>query len=41
MHQVNVVAIGVFLALCAVLALLGCALFESLQLKRAKRIPAE
>ena len=41
MQQVNIVAIGVVLGLCAVLALLGCALLESLQLKRAKRIPAE
>jgi hypothetical protein len=36
-----VVAFAVVLIVFALFALVGCALFESLDLKRAKRIPSE
>ena len=41
LQSTNVLGIGLFLIIFALLALVGCALFESLDLRRAKRIPAD
>ena len=41
LQSTGVVAFAVVLIVFALFALVGCALFESLDLKRAKRIPSE
>jgi hypothetical protein len=41
LQSTGVVTFAVVLIVFALFALVGCALFESLDLKRAKRIPSE